>query len=248
MNTELQKAKMSNKLSFIMYSPTSPPRYFEIEKHVFRFLLFGLPSIALLCAMTLIIVTAYNIATPPIINSPTSSITTKNKVPTPNNNVTEKLDLIPAPTTSRAIAQTNETAPTDTIIRPDSDSATHAPPTIKYNPAPFAIFKLPSNSKDLTEQKDITLSNINIMRSPQQVKINFNINNVANPKRRINGNIFIMAQIKGQIIFWPSTHSTDDSIKIDFLHGESFSTNYFRPVNAYMAGFHKTNNSTWYCK
>lgn len=47
------KAKLIKKLSFVLYEDKFPPRYYSISKSFLRFLLFGLPTLTLVCLIIL---------------------------------------------------------------------------------------------------------------------------------------------------------------------------------------------------
>ncbi len=201
-----------SKLSFIIYEPGNSPRYFEIKKSLFRFLFFGLPTIALLCALAISTMGVYfkqiqylnETKEPTIINQlkqeKTQLVNKLKELETERDNLTNKLTL-------------------------GNKSQKGALNSLQF-------FKQSAGRRDLTKSPELTLEEIEITPLSESLEVDFKIVNLTQETRRVSGYIFVIMQAGNQINVWPNNAFADKEMQIEFNNGELFATSRFRPVKA----------------
>ncbi len=207
---------MKSKLSFIVYGPGKPPRYFEIKKGLFRFLVFGLPSVALVCALSTTLMGAYfkQMQNFMLQQAPGG---TSDKLELERAELAQKLQVLER--------EKNQ------IVEKLNTSVGSSPL------ASLQLFKPSANRQNLANISPATLAveEIELRASGQTLEVGFNIVNLTQEgedSRRIEGFVFVLLHAPGQIGVWPHKALDAQTIHIQFSDGEFFATRRFRPVTA----------------
>lgn len=205
------KSKVAKKLSFVLYEDKFPPRYYNISKGFLRFLLFGLPTLTLVC---LIIVAAGGIYFKQIqrlAQRKEPAIIKKLKE--------EKATLMRA---SEDVRQERDLLQKKLSQGLQSDSGLGS----------LALFKQSAGRKDLSASPEMQLEEVEVVSQPDKISLRFKIVNMTKNESRLTGYLFIIMQVGDSMQIWPSGGFDNEAMQISFGNGEFFATSRFRPVRA----------------
>ncbi len=205
------KAKLIKKLSFVLYEDKFPPRYYSISKSFLRFLLFGLPTLTLVCLIILAAGGIYFKQIQRLAERKEPTIIKKLK--------DEKNELIRS---QEDISKERDRLQKKLSEGLQSDSGLSS----------LGLFKQSAGRKDLSSSPEMQLEDIEVFSKPDIVSINFKIVNMTKNDSRLTGYIFIVMQIQDNIQVWPSGAFDNEAMQISFANGEFFATSRFRPVRA----------------
>jgi hypothetical protein len=205
------KAKLIKKLSFVLYEDKFPPRYYSISKSFLRFLLFGLPTLTLVCLIILAAGGIYFKQIQRLAERKEPTIIKKLK--------DEKNELIRS---QEDISKERDRLQKKLSEGLQSDSGLSS----------LGLFKQSAGRKDLSSSPEMQLEDIEVFSKPDIVNISFKIVNMTKNDSRLTGYLFIVMQIQDNIQVWPSGAFDNEAMQISFANGEFFATSRFRPVRA----------------
>ena len=207
----------SSKLSFIVYGPGSAPRYFEIKKNLFRFLVFGLPGLALICALSTALLGTYfrYIQHSSPEQTPKEALQFQRE----KGQFLEKIQVLEREKSELALKLRS------------------APSASQLNSLQFFAPSL--GRKDLTAEMktQLAIEDMALNLAGQKLEMNFKIVNLTQGQKRISGYLFILLQSEGQIHTWPAQALNQQNMQMEFSSGEFFATRRFRPVTATFNAF-----------
>ena len=201
----------SSKLSFIVYGPGSAPRYFEIKKNLFRFLVFGLPGLALICALSTALMGTYfrHIQHLSSKRTPEEALQFQRE----KNQFLDKIQVLEREKSE--LAQKLKDGPSASRLNS------------------LQLFAPSLGRKDLTAQRpsQLAVEDMTLNQTGQKLEMNFKIVNLTQGQRRISGYLFILLQSREQLHIWPNK-ALQQNMQMEFSDGEFFATRRFRPVTA----------------
>lgn len=212
-----------SKLAFVVYEPGNSPRYFEMKKGLFRFLFFGLPSVTLLCILSVILTGAYfkqireqgtrgkSLVIDQLKKEKSELALQLKKLEREQRQLTQKLSLKKKPQQPQQFQQQSQ-------------------PKEFLNS--LQLFKQSSGRQDLSNSPELSLEKIEVTPTSKNLELSFKIVNATQGNKRLSGHIFVMMKSNSQINIWPQNTFTAQEIQIEFHSGEPFAASRFRPVKA----------------
>lgn len=207
------KAKNPNKLSFILYEENNAPKYFEVKKSFLKFILVGLPIVALASLAVVAIGTVYfkQIKTmaerkePKII----AELRTENETLKAKQ---EELVLLTKELENRLAAPAS------------GDEVSGL--------ASLSLFQAAQGQKDLTQKPLLTIENVRAELGKDNILFSFRLVNQTIDNNKLAGFVFVMMRVGETIYFYPADSIPENDMKLSFNRGEPFATSRFRPVEA----------------
>ena len=199
------RLRQSDKLSFVFYEDTNFPRYYEIQKKMFKFFLYGLPSLALFGIFGMLALGVF----------------LKEQGAT----LADRLDQ------EEGAALVKQNKKQQELIDDLQNRLTKSP--TKGTSLP--LFLPVRGQKDLTEefQRLMTVEKATVSLQKDKIRIRFNLVNLAKDNTRIAGIIHVIMKINDKILIWPGKEGPPGpDLQIPFNSGEPFSALRFRPVSA----------------
>ncbi|MEC7275897.1 MAG: hypothetical protein VXV96_06220 [Bdellovibrionota bacterium] len=201
----------SKKLSFVLYEENNPPRYYHINKAFLRFVIYGLPSAALICIVLLATGGVYFEQIQRLAQRKEPAIIKKLK--------DEKDQLIKA---NLVIQKERDQLEKKLSEGVDTSSGLGF----------LALFKQSSGRVDKSTSPEMQLEEIEVVKGTNKVNLDFKIINMTKDDSRLTGYLFVIMQIGNQIEVWPKGVVENESMQIAYGNGEFFATSRFRPVRA----------------
>ncbi len=201
----------SRKLGFLVYEGQQDPKYFEIKKSYFKFLLMGLPSLSFISIIALVLCGIYFKQIEEMAKRKEPAIIKDLK--------TKNLKLA---TLFQESKQLSEELQKKLVLGKTN---------ISSEIATLDLFKAIPGMQDLSAKALFTVENIEAYPNGNKIQFQFNIVNQTKENKKIAGYIFVIMKNQGQFFFYPQSAIAQDSLQIAFNRGESFATSRFRPVN-----------------
>lgn len=202
----MRSSKLKDKLSLILYEHKTPPRYFEMNKGMMKFLFLGLPALsAVLAVAGIIFIARWN-----------SYRTTE--LPKEVLEVNRKLAKVER---ERDHLQKNNEELLKRISSSDNASSSD-----------LSLFTTPKGQQDLTSDKYFETTDIKSSLSNGKLNLSFNLVNITPGNKRVSGHFIVMMKGASDIQFFPKALLEGDSQKVSYTSGEPFATSRFRPVKA----------------
>lgn len=197
------------KLSFIIYDENQAPRYYELSKGLLRFIVFVLPTLALISILITIAGFLYfkqirhfaQMKEPQIISDLKQEIVTLKEQ-------TASLD--------------KERESLLVKLGQGTKDATSLESLLLFKPSP--------GRKDLTKSPNLRIEEVEATQQGQNINLDFKILNLTKDQSRISGFIFVVMKDGDNLVTWPNGSMADQEMDISFNKGELFSTSRFRPV------------------
>jgi hypothetical protein len=210
MNLKDQSTDRKRKLSFILYDSFSSPKYFEIKKSFFKFLIIVLPTLTLASISIVILGLVYFKNIVAITEQKEPALISELKI--------EKEKL----------AQNLAEYLKDYKLFQGKLTSTKQP-----NINTLSFFKKTLGQVDLTQEPTLAIDQIRITSDNNQLHFQFNIVNLTKDKSKLRGIIFvIMKDGNNKFSIYPQNSIEDNEMQINFNLGENFTTSRFRPVDA----------------
>ena len=205
----MMKTPPPKKLAFLLYESKSPPRYFEINKNLLRFILIGLPIVALFSLAIMLLSLVY-------LKELTLSTSTHDpkivkQLKADNKQLRDQIDVLK----KDGYLLQNKLA----------NSASDSPTSL------FPLFKSPNQNKKVTDSKLMQVDNINSVISDKHVVFNFDLVNTTSNNQRLTGYCFVTMRMANTLTFYPGRNLHPLNGSIPYNNGESFATARFRPFN-----------------
>lgn len=205
------KTTSSKKVSFVLYEDEVSPRFYEINKNFARFILFGLPTLTLLVILMLTAVGVYFKQIQSLAQRKEPKIIRELKE--------EKQELI---------SQTQQLVIERDRLKSKLAMGVEGPAGLGF----LALFRQSAGRQDLTASPEMTLEEVEVNSSAEEIDINFKIINQTRDNSRLTGYLYVVMQVGQYIEVWPANSFDDQSMTLSFAKGEYFATSRFRPVKA----------------
>lgn len=205
------KSKAAKKLSFVLYEDKFPPRYYTIRKGFLRFLLFGLPTITMVCLIVVAAGGIYFKQIQRLAERKEPAIIKKLKE--------EKSELMKS---TQEIRQDRDRLQRKLSQGVKSDSG------LSF----LTLFKQSAGRQDLSASPEIQLEDIEVISTDKNINLAFKIVNMTKNESRLTGYLFLVMQVGDTMQVWPSGVFDNEAMQISYGNGEFFATSRFRPVKA----------------
>ena len=241
-------------ISFIYNQRNDSPKYFEVKKSKLLFYAVGLPTITI---VSLILGLIGLVHTSPfhLIDNYRQNAKARDAVAKLNNvqNLLRKSEEEKAELTQKLalLQDSNASINTNGAETAQSSSQTKTAATnaeTKNLSAPLAhlmLFKSVSGQKDLSKPASLNLSDIKVVTNRDTVNLTFNIIPAGEIDKKIAGHIIVMMKNEFGIQFYPQQVLANAEAQVNYLSGESFATQRFRPVDASFLKPKRSTNSTF---
>ena len=213
---------MSNRISFIFYEKDHLPRYYEINKKIFRLTLYGIPAISLLCLAGILTMGIYIKKTLPLVPESKPVDNTPSQFLTKNKNLIEENQKL------QELNQQLQTKLTHTLTSSQADSTW--------------IKKVPDSKK--RSHTHLAIENPEAFVKNKQIHFHFNLSNQLKNEVPLKGFVHVIMRKGNKLLFWPSTSLSPQKLTAPYDSGEAFSTRYFRPVKSYFPLPTETSSNT----
>ena len=199
--------------SLLLYPPDGEPRYFEVNRSLFKFFLLAPPFLGLICLVALGLGAVYfKQLRSGVLREGPSVIVSLRK---------EKTLLEAQLNQSREL---NE----ELQRKLQAPSPSHAPGAF----GSLSLFAPAQGRRDLTRETQLAIEDIQVQRNPRDTRFSFRITNLTQGHRRISGLVFVVLKTGDSYILWPSGQEGPTQRQFGFDEGEFFATSRFRPVEA----------------
>lgn len=205
------KVKAAKKLSFVLYEDKFPPRYYTIRKGFLRFLLFGLPTVTMVCLILVAAGGIYFKQIQRLAERKEPAIIKKLKE--------EKSELMKS---TQEIRQDRDRLQRKLSQGVKSESG------LSF----LALFKQSAGRNDLSASPEIQLEEIEVVSTEDKINLSFKIVNMTKNESRLTGYLFLVMQVGDTMQVWPSGVFDNEAMQISYGNGEFFATSRFRPVKA----------------
>ncbi len=205
------KSTNSKKVSFVLYEDELTPRFYEINKNFAKFLLFGLPTVTLIVILLLTAVGVYFKQIQTLAQRKEPRIIRELKE--------EKSELL---------SQNQQVSLERDRLKSKLAMGVETPAGLGF----LALFKQSAGRQDLTASPEMTLEEVEVNSSGDEIDINFKIINQTRNNSRLTGYLYIIMQVGQHIEVWPANSFDDQTMALSFAKGEYFATSRFRPVKA----------------
>tara|TARA_R110002072_G_scaffold64203_2_gene159389 strand:- start:234508 stop:235233 length:726 start_codon:yes stop_codon:yes gene_type:complete len=197
------------KLSFIIYDGNQAPRYYELSKGLLRFIVFVLPTLALI---SILITTAGFLYFKQIRHFA--------QMKEPRIISELKLEIEELKDQTRTLDSEREN------LLAKLGQGTAGQDSLES----LLLFKPSPGRKDLTKSPSLKVESIDVTSQGQNINLDFRILNLTKDESRISGFIFVILRDGNNLVVWPRGSMPDQEMSIVFNKGELFSTSRFRPV------------------
>ena len=246
------KSKEEN-ISFIYNQRNESPRYFQLKKSKLLFYAVGLPSITIV-ALILGVIGLVHTSPFHLIDNYRQNAKAREAVAKLNNlqNLLKKSEEEKAELAQKLASVQGS---------PEASSSGDTPGQVTSQTKPIAqaidnknlanplthlmLFKSVSGQKDLSNPASLNLSDIKVVSNRDTVNLTFNIIPAGEVDKKIAGHIIVMMKNEFGIQFYPQQVLANAETQINYLAGESFATQRFRPVDASFLKPKRSTNSTF---
>ena len=199
----------SKKLGFLVYENSESPKYFELKKSYFKFLLMGLPTLSFISVIALILCGLYFKQIREMA---------RRKEPAIIKELRDERDQL-----SFKLKESENLS-----LTLQNKLASGAPSDNQIST--LDLFKMTPGMQDLSAEALFTVENIEAYPVGNKLQFQFNIVNQTKENKKIAGYIFVMMKEGDLIRFYPQGSTMEDNFQVSFNRGESFATSRFRPV------------------
>ena len=203
--------KSENKLSFVLYEDNAPPRFYQINKGLIRFCLYGLPTFSLLCILVVAAGGVYFEKLKRMAERKEPAIIKQLKE--------EKAELTAS---HNLIQQERDSLEKKLSLGVES----------KEGLGFLSLFKKSAGRIDKSSSPEMQLDEIEVVKLKDQINLNFKIINMTKDESRLTGYLFVLMQVGNHLEIWPSGIFDNEAMQIAYGNGEFFATSRFRPVKA----------------
>jgi hypothetical protein len=234
------KSKEEN-ISFIYNQRNDSPKYFELKKSKLLFYAVGLPTITIF-ALILGVVGIVHTSPFHLIDNYRQNAKAREAIAKSNSlqNQLKKAEEEKAELAQKLSALQEKPESTNSPQDPNGQPSSQVRPTSSINdlknmPAPLnhlMLFKSVNGQKDLSKPASLNLSDIKVVTNRDTVNLTFNIIPAGEVDKKIAGHIIVLMKNEFGIQFYPQQVLTNAEAQINYLSGESFATQKFRPVDA----------------
>lgn len=201
------------KYSLLFYDHNKAPRYFEIDKTLCKFFLYGLPCLALIMLIISFLQIIYLKDLPFFVANKESAhykILKKKNISLENSliKISEQFKLL-------------------------KENYKEQAPQFIDNFTSLHLFQIPAGSQDLSKVSELQLKNIKTRRAKGQIQVTFELHNkkpLAFIKRR--GQLFIFGRTANTIHLFPKDLYSSHNLKISHTSGVPFLLQRFKVVTA----------------
>jgi hypothetical protein len=197
----------ADKLSVILYEGQKAPRYFEFSKSFFRFLLFSIPTISIIC---LLLVGAGAIYFKQI------RIMAERKEPAIIKKLNLKNELLIQ--REQELLKLNQALEKKLTLPVEGGTGL----------ATLQTFNSTPGQADRTQQPVFNIEKLEASTEGENLRLNFNVVNITKDSEKLAGYIFVIMKSKDSLVYYPQGSFDTDRMKINFNRGESFATRRFR--------------------
>jgi hypothetical protein len=235
------KSKEDN-ISFIYSQRNDSPKYFELKKSKLLLYAVGLPTITIIALILggiglvhtspfhLIDNYKQNAKARDAIAKLKSVESSLKKLEEEKAELTQKLAALQE---SPAASATNEPSEkTPSANQPKQISTASDTKSSSTSLSHLMIFKSINGQKDLSMPASLNLSDIRVITNRDTINFTFNIIPAVEGDKKIAGHIIVMMKNESGIQFYPQQVLATPDAQINYLSGESFATQRFRPVDA----------------
>jgi hypothetical protein len=196
---------MSNKLSFILYEEHNSPRYFEIKKSFLRFLIYGLPLVALL---SFIGAATFGVYFKQIRTS------VERKEPKMISDLRDRSEVLSKERDELTILNNK------LVKKLGASTATSNIPTL-------GLFKAPPGQEDHTKTPAISIDQFKfkVTDEGKNLFFRFDLINEVKEQGKIAGYLFVIMKMGGSLYFYPQNSMAESEMLINYTKGEFFSMN-----------------------
>ena len=230
------KTKDEN-ISFIYSQRNDSPKYFELKKSKLLFYAVGLPTLTIV-ALILGLIGLVNTSPFHLIDNYKQNAKAREAVARLTNleNLLKKSEEEKAELAQKlaSIQEVPMGGSTSGEIANKEPSQSQSGDT-KISNVPLShlmMFKSISGQKDLSSPASLNLSDIKVVTGRDTINFTFNIIPAAGNDKKIAGHIIVMMKNDSGIQFYPQQVLATPEAQINYLAGESFATQRFRPVDA----------------
>jgi hypothetical protein len=202
----------SKKLSFLVYENSESPKYFELKKSYFKFILMGLPSISFISIIALIFCGIYFKQIREMARRKEPAII--EKLRSERDGLAVKLKE----SNGLNINLQNKLAST-TVTSSTVDIST------------LDLFKKTTGMTDLSASAKFTVERLDVIPQGNKIQLYFELVNQTKDSSKIAGYIFVVMKNKDQFLFYPKSATIEDDLQIAFNRGESFAMSRLRKVD-----------------
>ncbi len=201
----------TDKLSLILYEGQKAPRYFELRKSFFKFLLFSIPTTSIVCLILVGVGAVYFKQIRIMAERKEPAIIKKFKEKNRNLILREK-----------ELLKLNMALETK-LTQPVKGGA---------GLAELQTFNSTPGQADKTQQPVFSIEKLETISEGQNLRLNFNVVNITPDSSKLAGYIFVLMKAKDSLSFYPQGSFDTDAMTINFNRGESFATRRFRSTTA----------------
>ncbi len=206
--------KSEKKLSFVLYEDNTPPRFYQVNRGLIRFCLYGLPTLSLLCVLVVAAGGVYFEKLKRMAERKEPAIIRELKE--------EKAELLAS---NKLIQQERDSLEKKLSQGVDSSDGLGF----------LSLFKKSAGRIDRSSSPEMQLEEVEVVKIKDKVSLNFKIINMTKDDSRLSGYLFVIMQTGNQLEVWPSGVFDNEAMQVAFGNGEFFATSRFRPVQAKFA-------------
>lgn len=203
--------KSEKKISFVLYEDNTPPRFYQINRGLIRFCLYGLPCLSLLCVLVVAAGGVYFEKLQRMAERKEPAIIKELKK--------EKAELV---ANNNLIQQERD------LLEKKLSQGVDSSDGLGF----LSLFKRSAGRVDKSSSPEMQLEEIEVVKLQDQINLNFKIINMTKDDSRLSGYLFVLMQVGNQLEVWPSGIFDNEAMQIAFGNGEFFATSRFRPVKA----------------
>jgi hypothetical protein len=199
----------SKKLSFLVYENSESPKYFELKKSYFKFILMGLPSISFVSIVALVFCAIYFKQIREMARRKEPAII--KELRSERNSLALKLDVSEKLSITLQDKLANSTGSVASISTLD-------------------LFKKSRGMKDLSSTAKFTVEKTDVISMGNKIQLYFELVNQTKDNSKITGYVFVIMKYNDKFVFYPKTATLEDNLLITFNRGESFAMSRLRKV------------------
>ncbi len=200
----------SKKLSFLVYENSESPKYFELKKSYFKFILMGLPSISFISIIALIFCGIYFKQIREMASRKEPAIIQEMRLER------DALSL-----------RLNESETLSASLQNKLAAGTSGKVT---NISTLDLFRKTPGMIDLSVAAKFTVEKLDVVPIGNKIQLYFELVNQTNDNSKIAGYLFVIMKDKDEFLFYPKSSTIEDDLQISFNRGESFAMSRLRKV------------------
>ncbi|MDH5415523.1 MAG: hypothetical protein OEW87_15410 [Flavobacteriaceae bacterium] len=207
----------SKELTLIVYDTPKPPRYLKLNKVLIKYLIIIIPTLVISSISLSLVYSVY----------------LKNKVNSLRSSEPKIIEKLKNETENLSTQISSLTTDNINLTKKLSKGSAEASPL-----SSLALFTPSLGMLDLTDKELLKIENISPSNDSQKITLSFSLAN--NSEQKLSGHLFIV-QYQGNLIqFYPDSHLSEKTLRLEYSQGEKFSFSRFRPTVATFTKLKKT--------